>query len=294
MLVSVDENSGFCWGVVRAVDYAEKELNASGKLYCLGEIIHNPIEIERLKKLGLETITIDDLPKVKDAKVLIRAHGEPPSTYELAKANNIELIDATCPIVTKVQDRIQSFHEKGYQIIIFGKREHPEVIGLNGVCVNSAIIIKTEEEAKAVKLFKMNVIFSQTTMDKTKFKNIVDIITERAKNSGDIVEIEVLVKDTICRSVSDREAQLIEFSKKNDVVLFVSGKNSSNGKVLFEICKSTNTETYFIEKAEEIESLWMQNKKSVGITGATSTPKWVMEEVKEYIISKNFNLKTAI
>lgn len=294
MLVNVDENSGFCWGVVRAVDYAEKELNASGKLYCLGEIIHNPIEIERLKKLGLVTITVDDLPDIKNAKVLIRAHGEPPSTYELAKANGIELIDATCPIVTKVQDRIKSFHEQGYQIIIFGKKEHPEVIGLNGVCGNSAIIIKTKEEAASIPLKKMNVIFSQTTMDKTKFKNIVDIISDRAKNANDNVEIQVLVKDTICRSVSDREARLIEFSKLNDVVLFVSGKNSSNGKVLFEICKSTNPETYFIENSSEIETLWMQGKKSVGITGATSTPMWVMEEVKEYILNKKFDLKTAV
>ena len=294
MLVNVDENSGFCWGVVRAVDYAEKELNASGKLYCLGEIIHNPIEIERLKKLGLETITVNDLPNIKNATVLIRAHGEPPSTYEIAKANNIELIDATCPIVTKVQDRIKHFFDDGYQIIIFGKREHPEVIGLNGVCGNSAIIIKSEEEAANIKLSKKNVIFSQTTMDKTKLKNIVDIISGRAKNSDENFEIEVLVKDTICRSVSDREAQLIEFSKHNDVVIFVSGKNSSNGKVLFEICQNANKETYFIEKAEEIEAAWMLDKKSVGITGATSTPKWVMEEVKEYILGKKFNFKTAI
>lgn len=294
MLVNVDENSGFCWGVVRAVDYAEKELNLSGKLYCLGEIIHNPIEIERLRRLGLETITVDDLPNIRDAKVLIRAHGEPPSTYEIAKKNNIDLIDATCPIVTKVQDRIKSFFNDGYQIIIFGKKEHPEVIGLNGVCGNSAKIIKTEEEAEAVKLTGKNVIFSQTTMDKTKFNKVVDIITERAKSSDENIQVEVLVKDTICRSVSDREAQLIEFSKHNDVVLFVSGRNSSNGKVLFEICKSANDETFFIESAQEIVPEWMKGKRSVGITGATSTPKWVMEEVKEFVLNKKFNFITAI
>jgi len=293
MLVSVDENSGFCGGVVRAVNYAEKELKVSGKLYCLGEIIHNPVEIERLKKLGLVTITVDDLPKIKDAKVLIRAHGEPPSTYEIAKANNIELIDATCPIVTRVQDTIKSFYNDGYQIIIFGKKEHPEIIGLNGVCNNSAVIIKTNEEAENIKLGKKNVIFSQTTMDMTKLKKIVDIIMEKAKNSADNFEVEVIVKDTICRSVSNREDILIEFAHKNDAVLFVSGRNSSNGKVLYEICKSANQETYFIEKADEINAEWMQGKKSIGITGATSTPKWVMEEVKEYILEKKFNLKTA-
>ena len=294
MLVTVDENSGFCWGVVRAIDFAEQELKRNGKLYCLGEIIHNPIEIERLEKLGLVTITREDLPKVKDAKVLIRAHGEPPSTYKIAEDNNITLIDATCPIVTKVQDRIKSFYEKGYQIIIFGKKEHPEVIGLNGVCENNAIIIKTKEEIDTIELKEKNVIFSQTTMDKSEFKVIVDLINEKAKNSDSFHEIEVLVKDTICRSVSDRESLLRSFSENNEVVLFVSGKSSSNGKVLFEICKKANNNSYFIERAEEINENWIDGKKTIGITGATSTPKWLMEEIKEFIINKKYKLKTAI
>lgn len=294
MLVTVDENAGFCWGVVRAIEFAEKELNETGKLYCLGEIIHNPIEISRLENLGLKTITIEDLPNIKDSKVLIRAHGEPPSTYRIAKENNIELIDATCPIVTKVQDRIKSFYDKGYQIIIFGKKEHPEVIGLNGVCENRAVIIKTEEEINKVNLAKKNVVFSQTTMDKSEFKKIIETLKEKAKNSLENCEIEILIKDTICRSVSDRESILINFSKQNEVILFVSGKSSSNGKVLFEICKKTNPNSYFIEQAKEIDEKWISGKKTIGITGATSTPKWLMEEVKEYILNKKYKLKTAI
>jgi 4-hydroxy-3-methylbut-2-enyl diphosphate reductase len=284
--VTVDESAGFCWGVVRAVQFAEKELDNAGKLYCLGEIIHNPIEIERLKKRGLETISVNDLKNINRAKALIRAHGEPPLTYELAAESRVELIDATCPIVKKVQERIKSFFEDGYQIIIFGKKEHPEVIGLNGVCSNTAIIIKSKEEAEAVNLLKKNVIFSQTTMDKSGFKSIVNILTEKAKKQEHVSKLELLVNDTICHSVSDREIQLQEFSKKNDIVIFVSGRNSSNGKMLFEICAKSNPQTYFIEGMEEIKFEWVDGKKKIGITGATSTPKWVIEEVKEYILKK--------
>jgi 4-hydroxy-3-methylbut-2-enyl diphosphate reductase len=283
MFVTVDENAGFCWGVVRAVQYAEKELDNAGKLYCIGEIIHNPIEIERLKKRGLETISVNDLKTVDGVKVLIRAHGEPPLTYQLAAASGVELIDATCPIVKKVQERIKSFFETGYQVIIFGKQEHPEVIGLNGVCDNKAIIIKSKEEAEAVGLLKKNVIFSQTTMDKSGFKSTVDTLTEKAKNMELGSKVELLVNDTICRSVSDREMQLEEFAKKNDIVIFVSGRNSSNGKMLFEVCVESNPQTYFIEGVDEIKFEWVDGKKKIGITGATSTPKWVIEEVKEYI-----------
>jgi 4-hydroxy-3-methylbut-2-enyl diphosphate reductase len=290
MLITIDENAGFCWGVVRAVQYAEKELDNAGKLYCLGEIIHNPIEIERLKKRGLETISVNDLKNInREAKVLIRAHGEPPLTYKLATANGIELIDATCPIVKKVQERIKSFFENGYQIIIFGKKEHPEVIGLNGVCDNNAIIIKSKKEAEVLNLLEKNVLFSQTTMDKSGFKAIVDILTEKTKKTGDDSKIELLINDTICCSVSDREICLQEFSTKNDAVIFVSGRNSSNGKMLFEICASSNPQTYFIEGVEEIKFEWLDGKKRIGITGATSTPKWVIEEVKEYILKKFYS-----
>ena len=287
MSVIIDENAGFCWGVVRAVQYAEKELDTGGKLYCLGEIIHNPIEIERLKKRGLETISINDLKNINGVKVLIRAHGEPPLTYKLANASGVELIDATCPIVKKVQERIKSFFESGYQIIIFGKKEHPEVIGLNGVCNNEAVIIRSKEEAEMVNLLEKNVIFSQTTMEKFGFKSIVDILIEKTKKAEHYSKVELLVNDTICRSVSDRETNLEEFSKKNDIVIFVSGKNSSNGKMLFEICAKSNPQTYFIEGVKEIKTEWVDDKKKIGVTGATSTPKWVIEEVREYIL-KNF------
>lgn len=286
MSVTVDENAGFCWGVVRAVQFAEKELDDAGKLYCIGEIIHNPIEIERLKKRGLETISVNDLKNINGVKTLIRAHGEPPLTYELASASEVELIDATCPIVKKVQERIKNFFEDGYQIIIFGKKEHPEVIGLNGVCNNRAVIIKSKEEAEVVNLLEKNVVFSQTTMDKSGFKSIINILTEKAKKKEHGSELELLVNDTICRSVSDRETQLQEFSKKNDVVIFVSGRNSSNGKMLFEICSKSNPQTYFIEGVQEIKYEWVDGKRSIGITGATSTPKWVIEGVKEYILKK--------
>jgi len=286
MLCTVDENAGFCWGVVRAVNYAEKELDNVGKLYCLGEIIHNPIEIERLKKRGLEIISTNDLKSISRTKVLVRAHGEPPLTYELAAANKVELIDATCPIVKKVQEKIKNFFEDGYQIIIFGKEEHPEVIGLNGVCENKAIIIKSDKEADTVNLLKKNVLFSQTTMDKHGFKSIVNILTEKVKKKEFCSQVELLVNDTICHSVSDRETQLKEFAKNNDTIIFVSGKNSSNGKMLFEICARSNPQTYFIEEISEIKMEWFDGKEKTGITGATSTPKWVIEEVKKYILEK--------
>jgi 4-hydroxy-3-methylbut-2-enyl diphosphate reductase len=286
MFVTVDENAGFCWGVVRAIEYAEKELDSAGKLYCLGEIIHNPIEIERLKKRGLETISVNDLKNINGAKVLIRAHGEPPLTYKLIATSGVELIDATCPIVKKVQERIKNFFEDGYQIIIFGKKEHPEVIGLNGVCENNATIIKSKKEAEVISLFKKNVLFSQTTMDKAGFKSIVDILTDKTKKTRHSSKIELLVNDTICRSVSDREMHLQKFARKNDIVIFVSGKNSSNGNMLFKVCTQSNPQTYFIEDVKEIKFEWVDGEKRIGITGATSTPKWVIEEVKEYILKK--------
>jgi 4-hydroxy-3-methylbut-2-en-1-yl diphosphate reductase len=288
MIIEIDESSGFCWGVVRAVDFAEKELMKPQKLYSLGDIIHNPVEIERLDGLGLKIISHEDFINLKDSKILIRAHGEPPATYKIAVENNIEIIDATCPIVKKVQERIRFFYNNGYQIIIFGKAEHAEVIGLNGVCNNSAIVIKTIEEASRIELKAKNVIFSQTTMDPHRFQEIIDTIKHKALEENK--NIEILVRDTICRSVADREKSLKEFAEKYDIIIFVSGRNSSNGKFLFEICRTYNKNAYFVEKSTEIQPDWLNNINSIGITGATSTPKWVMEEVKNYIR----NLLTAI
>jgi 4-hydroxy-3-methylbut-2-enyl diphosphate reductase len=283
MQVIIDKNAGFCWGVVRAIDFAEKELELSGKLYSLGEIIHNPVEVARLKAKGLETITHDDLKKVKGAKVLIRAHGEPPSTYEMAKKYGIELVDATCPVVTKLQSRIRRFYLDGYQIVIFGKKEHPEVIGLVGQCDGNAIVIKTLEEVDKIPLKGKIVLFSQTTMSKELFYKIKEKIERRVQEMIVMLPdegVEFQAKDTICRQVSGRDDKLRKFSRDVDVVIFVAGRNSSNGKVLYEICRSANPRTYFVEDETGLKVEWFKDCEIVGVTGATSTPQWLMEKVK--------------
>jgi 4-hydroxy-3-methylbut-2-enyl diphosphate reductase len=288
MQVVIDKNAGFCWGVVRAIEIAESELNASGKLYSLGEIIHNPVEVERLKEKGLITISHDDLKNVKDAKVLIRAHGEPPSTYEIAKKYGVEIVDATCPVVTKLQSRVRKFYLDGYQIVIFGKKDHPEVIGLLGQCDGNAIVIKSLEEVDNVPLKGKTVLFSQTTMSKDLFYKIKAELEKRVEELVVInpeEEVDFIAKDTICRQVSNRDDKLREFSRSVDVVVFVAGKNSSNGKVLYEICKQENPRTYFIETPKELDVKWFENCDKVGVTGATSTPQWLMEEVKKAIES---------
>jgi 4-hydroxy-3-methylbut-2-enyl diphosphate reductase len=294
MKVTVDKSAGFCWGVVRAIDYAERELENSPQMYSLGDIIHNAAEVERLRKLGLETITVNDFnKKPKGSKVLIRAHGEPPSTYKKALENGIELIDATCPVVTKVQERIKKFYDKNYQVVIFGKKDHAEVVGLRGVTGDEAVVILSLEEAlDKVDLKKPTLLFSQTTMDKAEFSRIANALKEKVKELivGTIEEeaIDFHTKDTICGQVSGREKKLREFAKMNDVVIFSAGKKSSNGKVLFNICKEANERTYFVETKEEIDWNWMKDAESVGITGATSTPQWFMNEIKN-MIESNFN-----
>lgn len=288
MIVSVDKFSGFCWGVVRTVDIAEDELGESKKLYSLGEIIHNPVEIERLEAKGLRTIRFSDLDTVKDAKVLIRAHGEPPATYRRAKELGIEVIDATCPVVTKVQERIRKYYDKGYQIAIFGKKDHAEVIGLVGHTAGTAIVITSVEEIAKLDLTKNTVLFSQTTMDKGTFYKIRDEIQQRIKADFDVgtfeeMAIDFHAKETICGQVSGREAKLREFSRTNDVMIFVAGKMSSNGKVLFDIAKSENPRTYFIENEAELRREWFEGAATAGISGATSTPQWLMERIKTVI-----------
>jgi len=288
MNVTVDKNSGFCWGVVRAIDFAEGELAYSDKLYSLGDIIHNPEEIRRLEDEGLHAISHEDLSNIKDAKVLIRAHGEPPSTYEIAKKYNLEIIDATCPVVTKLQERIKKFYDDGYQIVIFGKKDHAEVIGLRGVCHDEAIVVKSIEEALLKIDFKRKtVLFSQTTMDKPTFYAIKEALSRKIKDfvSGTMEEIakSFLAKDTICGQVSGRDKKLREFAANNDVIVFVAGRNSSNGKVLFEICKEENKNSYFIEGENELQASWFIGAENVGVTGATSTPQWLMEKVKQTI-----------
>ncbi len=286
MLITIDKNAGFCWGVVRAIDFAERELQNSSKLFSLGDVIHNASEVERLAKLGMETISVEDFDKIPaGSKVLIRAHGEPPSTYKKALTCGIELVDATCPVVTKVQERIKKFVDKNYQVVIFGKKDHAEVIGLRGVTGDKAIVILTLEEAlEKVDLSLPTVLFSQTTMDKETFASIASSLKEKVKELviGTIEDeaIEFHAKDTICGQVSGREKKLKEFALSNDVIIFTAGKKSSNGKVLFSIAKEVNGNTFFVESKEEIDYSWIRDAKTIGITGATSTPQWVMEEIK--------------
>ncbi len=291
MKVTVDQHSGFCWGVVRTIEIAEQELTAKGRpLYSIGEIIHNPMEIKRLGEKGLKTIPLNELDKVTGQTVLIRAHGEPPSTYQRAEKLGITIIDATCPVVTKVQERIRRFYLDGYQIVVYGKIEHAEVIGLVGQTNGEAIVIKSVEEIDKVNLDRKTVLFSQTTMDKPTFYNIKAELERRVKELvvGSIEDeaIGFHAKDTICGQVSGRDKKLREFARANDAVIFVAGRHSSNGKVLYEIAKSENAKTYFVEDSTELQNEWFDGVESVGVTGATSTPQWLMESIRKVIEEK--------
>jgi 4-hydroxy-3-methylbut-2-enyl diphosphate reductase len=289
MKITIDKSSGFCWGVVRAINFAENELQESEKLYSLGDIIHNPMEIQRLEQKGLTTISRADLAQAKGAKVLIRAHGEPPETYRAARDLGIELIDATCPVVTRVQERIRRYYNDGYQVVVYGKKEHAEVIGLVGQTHGEAVVIKSLEEISKIDLTRKTVLFSQTTMDKATFYKIKDELERRIKElvveSFEENALDFHAKDTICGQVSGRDRKLRAFAEENDIVIFIAGRNSSNGKVLFQICKETNPRTYFIETEAEIERAWFAGVECVGITGATSTPQWLMERVKDVLES---------
>ncbi len=290
MNVTIDNHSGFCWGVVRTIEIAEQELAESSDLYSLGDIIHNPMEIQRLGEKGLKTISVTDLEKAKGRRVLVRAHGEPPSTYKKAEELGITIIDATCPVVTKVQERIRKYYLDGYQVVIFGKNDHAEVIGLVGQTNGEAIVIKLVDEIEKVRLERKTVLFSQTTMDKPTFYQIKEELQKRIKDlvvgSFEDEAIEFHAKDTICGQVSGRDKKLREFAGSNDIVIFVAGRHSSNGKVLFQIAKEANPRTYFIEDVPELSSEWFDNVQNVGITGATSTPQWLMEKVKRAIEEK--------
>lgn len=297
MKVSVDNFSGFCWGVVRTIDIAEKEITAGEKLYSLGDIIHNPVEIDRLRKKGLETISHNDLEKLRGARILIRAHGEPPDTYKRAKELGITLVDATCPVVTKVQERIRKFYIEGYQVLIFGKKDHAEVIGLVGHTNGEALVIKSLDDLGKVQLDRKTVLFSQTTMDKATFHAIKDELSKRIREFvvGSIEEtaIEFHAKDTICGQVSGREKKIREFAAANDLIVFVAGKHSSNGKVLYDIVKSVNPQIRFIEDIQELHTEWFEGIETVGITGATSTPRWLMEQVRARIENMKENIQTV-
>ncbi|MFZ9976768.1 MAG: 4-hydroxy-3-methylbut-2-enyl diphosphate reductase [Candidatus Kapaibacteriota bacterium] len=296
MEITIDRYSGFCWGVVRTVVIAEESLDQFEQVYVLGHIIHNPKEIQRLEDKGLQTITVHDFPRIaeeakqlgKQPKVLIRAHGEPPETYRKALELGIEIIDATCPVVTKLQERVRKFYDQGYQIVIFGKKDHAEVLGVRGVCNDKCIVVMTVEEAlEHVNLDTKTVLFSQTTMDRPTFVLIKEALQSRIKDliidSMEGIATEFHAKDTICGQVSGREDMLKKYASDHDCILFVAGKASSNGKVLYDVCREVNPRTYFIEDISEIQEEWFSNAQSIGITGATSTPQWYMNHVKEHL-----------
>lgn len=288
MNVTIDKNSGYCFGVEFAIQMAEDEMAESGTLYCLGDIVHNDMEVKRLYEKGLRVIDRDQLETVRDCKVLIRAHGEPPETYQTALRNNIELIDASCPVVLKLQNRVKNAFDKSEevegQIVIYGKPGHAEVIGLSGQTLDKAIIVMTEEDLDKVDFSRQVTLFSQTTKSTKGFYHIKQLIEERiAKEKGSLSDGDLLANDSICRQVSNREPQLFKFSQENDVILFVSGKKSSNGKALYGVCKAENPNSYFIENEEDINPSWFENAENVGICGATSTPMWLMENVADHV-----------
>jgi len=289
MIVTIDTSAGFCWGVVRTIEIAEQELKKDRELYSLGDIIHNPLEVERLRSLGLKPLPAGRIEAAPEgSKVLIRAHGEPPATYRKATNRNIELVDATCPVVTKLQERIRKFHDQGYQVVIFGKKEHAEVIGLRGVTADTCIVVRTVEEAEEqVDVSRKTVLFSQTTMDKPTFYAIKECLERKIEHlvvgSMEEIAVEFHAKDTICGQVSGREKKLRAFAAAKDVVVFVAGRNSSNGKVLFGICRDANPRSHFIETMRDIDRQWFDGAETVGVSGATSTPQWLMEAVRRVI-----------
>ena len=288
--IEIDNGSGFCFGVTTAIKKAEEELAKGGKLYCLGDIVHNGMEVERLHEAGLITIDHEQMEELQGVKVLLRAHGEPPETYALAERNNIEIIDATCPVVLQLQRRIkkQYVNNPEAQIVIFGKNGHAEVLGLVGQAERHAIVVEKFEDVKQLKetgqldFSKDIYLYSQTTKSLDEFHRIIEYCQEH------IVEGAVFKSfDTICRQVANRMPNIAAFASKHDVILFVSGRKSSNGKVLFKECKSVNANSYQIESADEIDMNWFKDVETVGICGATSTPKWLMEECKDKIIKES-------
>lgn len=287
MNITIDPNSGFCFGVVYAIELAEEELNNSGELYCLGDIVHNNKEVERLTDKGLKIIDHEQLKQLHDCKVLIRAHGEPPETYEIALKNNIQLVDASCPVVLKLQNRVKmvfdDIDQKYGQIVIYGKKGHAEVNGLMGQTNGKGIIVTDVSDLDKIDYSKPISLFSQTTKSIEGFNKIKKLIEGRIQNKNPLKVIELDANDTICRQVSNRDEELRVFAKQYEVVIFVSGVKSSNGKVLYEVCKSVNDCTFFVSDTSELKPEWFYNVDNVGICGATSTPLWLMEKVSETI-----------
>ena len=287
MHVTIDENSGFCFGVVRAIGEAEDALAKMGKVYSLGDIVHNRVEVQRLEELGLGTVSHDDMPSLGGATLLIRAHGEPPRTYRRAEELGIKLIDATCPVVARLQRRIRDAYDKMQavdgSVVLLGKRGHAEVVGLTGQVNDDVVVVEREDDLNLVDFSRPIYFLSQTTQSIDLFNHLGEEIIRRASNQE-----HVTLDDTICRRVAGREESLTQFSHSVDVVIFVAGRKSSNGKVLCEVCRKANERTYNIEDVGELDAAWFEGVESVGICGATSTPRWLMERVAEAI---NVNYK---
>lgn len=281
--IEIDSGSGFCFGVTTAIQKAQEELAKGGTLYCLGDIVHNGIEVKRLHERGLVTINHDDLRQLHDVKVLLRAHGEPPETYELARKNNIEIIDATCPVVLALQRRIKKQYENhpDAQIVIFGKTGHAEVLGLVGQTQSNAIVIEKVDDVKLLDFSRDIYLYSQTTKSLDEFNRVIDYIQSHISRDAVFRSF-----DTICRQVANRMPNIANFASKHDLILFMSGRKSSNGRVLFKECKRVNPNSYHIEDVDEIDFDWLQGVNTVGICGATSTPKWLMEKCRDYILQK--------
>lgn len=283
MQIEIDSGSGFCFGVTTAIRKAEEELSAGKTLYCLGDIVHNGMECERLRRMGLITINHDELSRLHDVKVLLRAHGEPPETYETARRNNIEIIDATCPVVLQLQRRIKQKFDSNpdAQIVIFGKPGHAEVLGLVGQTSGRAIVVANLDDVKRLDFTRDIFLYSQTTKSLDEFHLIIDYISEHISPEATFKSF-----DTICRQVANRMPNISAFAMKHDLILFVCGRKSSNGRVLFNECKSVNPNSHLIEGPEEIDPSWTDGVQTIGICGATSTPKWLMEKCRDRLMER--------
>ena len=279
--IEIDNGSGFCFGVTTAIQKAEEELAKGNTLYCLGDIVHNGMECERLRQLGLITIDHEQMASLHNVKVLLRAHGEPPATYELARKNNIEIIDATCPVVLQLQKRIRKQYEtspsgEGASIVIFGKKGHAEVLGLVGQTQSEAIVIENFDEVSRLDFTRDIYLYSQTTKSLDEFHRIIEYIQQHISPTATFRSF-----DTICRNVANRMPNISNFATKHDLVLFVCGRKSSNGRVLYNECLRVNPNTHMIEGPDEIDPAWLNGIETVGICGATSTPKWLMEQCRD-------------
>jgi 4-hydroxy-3-methylbut-2-enyl diphosphate reductase len=286
-IVEIDEGSGFCSGVQRAVKLAERELKISGELFCLGEIVHNNSELDRLKALGLQVIDYNEFKRLRNVKVLIRAHGEPPEIFNIARENRIEIINATCPIVSKLQalirDDYQKSISKGVTQLIFGKHDHPEVRALVGQTEGKAKVIRNSSDLDETSLSKPIYVYSQTTMNQSEYEELIDGIVKKVLISGNDPGSLIRVNDSICRHVTHREAGIEDFARSHEIVLFISSRESSNGKMLFDICKTINPASYFITGIHDIESVHFDKSSSIGICGATSTPKWLLKKIRSVV-----------